>query len=232
VTRILVVNADDFGRSPGINRGIARTHEQGIVTSASLMVRYEAAAEAAAYARMHPALGIGLHVDLGEWVYREDEWQPLDVFPAEDGGAVRAEVERQLDDFRRLVGAEPTHLDTHQHVHRVEPAKSVLRELGARLGVPVRELTPQVTNCGSFYGQTPTGDPLPTGITPEALIDLIESLAAGVTELGCHPGEPDDYPSQYHAERAVEVETLCDPRVRAAIDRAGIELRSFRDLLT
>ena len=56
--RALIVNADDFGLSPGVNAGVARTHEQGILTSASLMVRQPAADEAAAYARAtRPAAG-------------------------------------------------------------------------------------------------------------------------------------------------------------------------------
>ena len=56
----LIVNADDFGQSPGVNRGIIEAHEHGIVTSASLMVRWPAAASAAAYAREHARLGLGL----------------------------------------------------------------------------------------------------------------------------------------------------------------------------
>src|SRR5215831_3654590 len=75
--RQLIVNADDFGQSPGVNRGIIQAHERGIVTSASLMVRWRAAAEAAAYARAHPRLGLGLHVDLGEWEYRDGDWTML-----------------------------------------------------------------------------------------------------------------------------------------------------------
>ena len=46
--RILVVNADDFGQSEGVNRGIIEAHTNGIVTSASLMVRWPAAREASA----------------------------------------------------------------------------------------------------------------------------------------------------------------------------------------
>ena len=53
--RVLIVNADDFGLSAGVNRGIVEAHERGIVTSASLMVRRPAAREAADYARTHPA---------------------------------------------------------------------------------------------------------------------------------------------------------------------------------
>src|SRR5206468_2930594 len=60
--KLVVVNADDLGLSPGVNRGIIEAHERGIVTSASLMVRWPAAAEAAAYARSRPQLGVGLHL--------------------------------------------------------------------------------------------------------------------------------------------------------------------------
>ena len=72
--RYLIVNADDFGQSPGVNRGVAAAHERGVVTSASLMVRWPAAAEAAEYARAHPELSVGLHLDLGEWAHRGGEW--------------------------------------------------------------------------------------------------------------------------------------------------------------
>src|SRR4051794_34872451 len=61
--RILIVNADDFGQSAAITRGIVRAHEQGIVTSTSLMVRCPAAAEAVKHAA---GLDLGLHIDLGE----------------------------------------------------------------------------------------------------------------------------------------------------------------------
>jgi predicted glycoside hydrolase/deacetylase ChbG (UPF0249 family) len=68
--RFLIVNADDFGLTSGINRGIIEAHEHGIVTSASLMVRYPAAREAADYAKAHPELSVGLHFEAGEWRYR------------------------------------------------------------------------------------------------------------------------------------------------------------------
>src|SRR2546426_8473794 len=75
--RYLIVNADDFGRSAGVNRGIIRAHQHGIVTSASLMVRWPAAAAAAEYARRHSRLSVGLHLDLGEWVYGSSNWTVL-----------------------------------------------------------------------------------------------------------------------------------------------------------
>src|SRR5215831_18987425 len=96
--RRLIVNADDFGQSAGINDGIARCHEAGIVTSASLMVDHPHGVDAAVYARGHPALSVGLHLDLGEWIQRDGEWIALyEVVPAWDAGTIRREVLRQLE---------------------------------------------------------------------------------------------------------------------------------------
>lgn len=121
------MNADDFGRSPGINQGIIRSHENGIVTSASLMVGWRAAAEAAAYARRRPVLSAGLHLDLCEWSHLSGAWQKVyEVVPLNNFEAVAKEIARQLAEFRKWMGQEPTHLDSHQHVHRAEPVLGVL----------------------------------------------------------------------------------------------------------
>lgn len=219
--RELIVNADDFGRSAGTNDGIVRAHEHGIVTSASLMVRWPAAEAAAAYARSRPDLSVGLHVDLTEWTYRDGEW--VLVY---ENAPTESEIEAQLERFRALLRRDPSHLDSHQHVHRSEPIGSLLVGHGARLGVPVRERS-AIRYCGSFYGQFGTGDPYPEGIEVETLIALIETLPEGVTELGCHPGLDAELQSSYRLERLKEVETLCDPRVLEALRRAGITLRTF-----
>jgi predicted glycoside hydrolase/deacetylase ChbG (UPF0249 family) len=230
--RMLIVNADDFGLSRGVNAGVIKAHEQGIVTSASLMVRWSAAAEAAAYARASKTLSLGLHVDLGESTVRDGAWVPLyEVVPVEEPGAVEAEVHRQLRLFRDLVGRDPTHLDSHQHAHRSEAAAAqVLRELAHELGVPLRDDNSRVHYFGGFYGQTGPGRPFPEAISVERLIAIMSELPPGVTELSCHPGEGDDIDSLYRSERELEVAVLCDRRVRAAVDWHRIALRSFSDL--
>jgi predicted glycoside hydrolase/deacetylase ChbG (UPF0249 family) len=228
--RVLIVNADDFGRSPGVNRGVIRTHEEGIVTSAAMMVRWPAAEEAAAYCR-RSSLSVGLHLDLGEWEYRDGEWHArYDVLASLAPGTVAEEIEDQLERFERLTGRSPTHLDSHQHIHRGRPVRRELRRVGERLGVPVRDVTPGIAHSGTFHGQDARGAPLPDAITVEALVRTIETLPGGITELGCHPAADRDHDSTYDRERLQEVETLCDPRVRAAIDRCGVALRSFAEL--
>jgi len=140
---------------------------------------------------------------------------------------VSAEVNAQLGAFRRLLGRDPTHLDSHQHVHRDEPARSILERLGRALSVPVRGQSPSIQYCGAFYGQTDEGEPLPDALEVESLLTILRELPAGVTELACHPGDGDDPDSAYGRERACEVRTLCDPRIRAAIIDLGIQLLPF-----
>jgi predicted glycoside hydrolase/deacetylase ChbG (UPF0249 family) len=205
--RILIVNADDFGLSAGTNAGVIEAHEKGIVTSASLMVMGGGAVEAAAYGRRSTRLAVGLHVDLSHWEYEQGRW--VAAYQRADTGdrkAVAAELHAQLDRFRELLGADPTHIDSHQHVHLDQPAASVFREAGHRLGVPVRRLRSPARYLGDFYGQT------------------------GVTELACHPGRGVGDESTYNRERERELAALCAPEVRAAIDAEGVVLRSFRSL--
>lgn len=226
--RRLIVNADDFGLSRGVNRGIIEAHERGIVTSASLMVRWPAAEEAAAYARAHPSLGVGLHVDLGEWEPNEAGWVArYEVVRGDDRHAITGEVAEQLAAFRRLTGREPTHIDSHQHVHLNGPAREVLTEVANALDIPLRACDGRVRYCGDFYGQARRGYPYPEGISVDQLVRIIEGLPEGVTEVACHPGYADDIESFYRTERAAEVAALCDPRARAAVVAGGVALCSF-----
>ncbi|HEX2229243.1 MAG TPA: ChbG/HpnK family deacetylase [Candidatus Binatia bacterium] len=228
LAKYLIVNADDFGQSAGINRGIITAYREGIVTSASLMVRWPAAAEAAAYARTHPGLSVGLHVDLGEQVFRAGEWVPLyTVVPLQSESAVRDEVFRQLGAFERLVGHAPSHLDSHQNVHLREPVCAILTEIAQRLDLPLRHCSPEIAFCGNFYGQTVDGTPLPDAISIDGLIKILDTLPAGSTELGCHPAAQCDLDTMYRQERLEELKVLCDIRARAALTARGIGLRSF-----
>lgn len=234
--RRVIVNADDFGLSQGVNRAILAAHERGIVTSASLMVRRAAAASAVASSSAYPRLSLGLHLDLGEWRFDAGRWEPLyEVVALEDAAAVAAEARRQIEQFQALVGRNPTHLDSHQHVHCRESVSSVALQLARELGVPLRHFSPEIAYCGDFFGQTTEGVPIPGAIAVDALIRILSSLKSGITELACHPGEALDEKcgdTMYRSERGEEVGTLCDPRVRAACVANGIELCSFADVVT
>jgi hopanoid biosynthesis associated protein HpnK len=129
------VNADDFGLSAGVNRGIEESFRCGILRSASLMPNGEAFADAVRIARQLPGLGVGIHLSLvGErsLAPREasgslvDEHGFLPASYAEFARgyflgrftlrAIRREVDAQI---QRVLdtGIRPTHLDSHQHLH-------------------------------------------------------------------------------------------------------------------
>ena len=230
--RKVIVNADDFGLSRGVNRGIIEAHERGILTSTSFMVRQPAAEEAAEYARANPSLGVGLHVDLGEWVCIRGHWMMRyevvridDKFPR-----FLDEIHRQLDRFRALVGREPSHIDSHQHFHRREPVRSGLSRIAVELALPLREMTPHIRYCGHFYGQSGTGDSYPELVNTDSLTRTLQRLPEGITELGCHPAADLDFKSAYARERLLEFASLCDSGVRESVVALGIKLVSFHDL--
>jgi predicted glycoside hydrolase/deacetylase ChbG (UPF0249 family) len=224
--RFLVVNADDLGLSDAVNEGILAAHEDGIVTSASLMVRQGAAPAAAQRAAEHPDLAIGLHIDLGEWNYEEGDWTlAYSHCDSDDRDEVEAECRAQLERFRALLGRDPTHLDSHQHVHESEPAKGVAEMLAAELGVPLRNRA--IRYEGGFYGQSGRGEPFPEGITAAALMELIRALPPGWTEIGCHPAAGPVPTSSYNAERQIELATRRDPQVKDLLNVTHVRLCSF-----
>ena len=220
--RYVIFNADDFGASTGINRGVIEAHTRGVVTSASLMVRGRARQEAVAMAREHPSLALGLHWD----VWGEDERS----FDVGDEPAVRTEIARQLDAFVDLIGRPPTHVDSHKHAHLDERVLPVMRELVEPWGVPVRG-DGSVEFVGGFYAQWEWQVTELEHVSVGALQEILRTETAdGWTEISCHPGYRwPDFTSAYHAEREAELATLTDPAVPRTIEECGLRLASYAD---
>jgi predicted glycoside hydrolase/deacetylase ChbG (UPF0249 family) len=222
VEKYLIVNGDDFGASVGVNGGVLECHTRGVLTSTSLMVTGRAVQDAVAISRDHPALGVGLHWD----VWGEDERE----FDLSDLEAVRDEFRRQLDEFARLMGRMPTHVDSHRHAHRDAVVMAVFRELVEPLGVPLRGCG-RVAYVGGFYAQWEWQVTKLEHVSVPFLQKLLrEEVAEGWTEIACHPGFiTPDFHSEYRHEREEEVRTLTDPRIRLTIQELGISLANFAD---
>lgn len=229
--RFLVVNADDFGLTDGINAGVIEAHKHGIVTSASLMVKQPKAREAVDLAAAEERLGLGLHIDLMEWEPVDGEWQQIYArVDLDDPAQVAKEIAEQLEQFIDLVGRQPDHLDSHQHVHLEGHARNESIQVARDFGVPLRGLDSRVMFCSEFYGQQGRAEPYPEGITLANLFRLIDALPGGWTELMCHPGFAGDVRSVYARERESELRTLCHPDLAAGLSTKGVVLRSFTDL--
>lgn len=223
--RFLVVNADDFGASTGVNRGIIEGHVKGVVTSTSMLVTGVAVDDAVALSRDHPDLGIGLHWD----IVGEDERD----FDSYDWDAVRREFHAQMARFEDLMGRRPTHVDSHRHQHRQPHLRPVFRELLEPLGIPLRD-DGRIHFVGDFYAQWEWQVTELDKISVDAFLGLLRHrVRSGWTEISCHPGyRSPDYDAVYLDERAFELRTLTDPRLRETVDELGIRLVSFGDFPT
>ncbi len=250
MTRRFIVNADDLGRTHGINTGIFEAHRLGIVTSATAMVNYESVLEAAAFSSENPKLGIGLHVALtgGRTALPAAKVPSLvdakgqqpkkpEGLGTPSPSEIAAEVRAQFDRFVEVFGRKPTHLDSHHHSHRRPDVFEVVAALALREGLPVRnagggmgeELRRRTLRTNDFFDETF----FDSGVCVARLVAIIEGLPEGSTELMCHPAHEDQElaaSSSYAATRVHELKALCDPAVRAAIERADIRLITFADL--
>ncbi|MBM7866139.1 ChbG/HpnK family deacetylase [Heliobacterium gestii] len=162
---LLIINADDFGLSPGVNEGIEQAHRRGAVTSASLMVNVPAFAGAIDILRRNPALSVGIHLNLSVGPPVAGEPFPA---PAREQGEREPErrtgetgwfqrpflqlsrlpldwVEREwrAQILRFLApGLQPTHLDSHHHVHLHPRLFPIALDLCAAFSIPALRVVP------------------------------------------------------------------------------------------
>jgi hypothetical protein len=252
VSRRLVVNADDFGRTPGVNAGVLEAHRRGIVTSATVMILEPAARDGIRQALSEaPALDLGLHVVLtgGGAPASDPDLVPTlapggrfvrnaDALPARiDRDEARREIEAQIEAFGRTAGSPPTHLDSHHHSALHPDLEAAFAAAALERSLPVRASdaaarerlraaglrTPDAFLDG-FFGET---------ATLERLGAILEGLPEGTSELMCHPGHADEEllrGSTYAREREREVEVLTDPSLPEMLRRLGVALCGFSSL--
>lgn len=154
----LIVNADDFGLSRGVNRAIAEAHTAGVVTSATLMANGPAFDDAVKTARALPNLAIGCHVVLVDGIPVSDAASLPTLTTSSAGGARRLhhslaviarmaltnrlraeEIESEsIAQIRKLqaAGITVSHLDTHKHTHLFPAILQPLLRAARACGVP------------------------------------------------------------------------------------------------
>jgi predicted glycoside hydrolase/deacetylase ChbG (UPF0249 family) len=171
VTR-LIVNADDFGLTAGVNRAILELNRHGVLTSATLMANAAATMDAAAIATSRPSLGVGCHVVLvdGDPILPAVEIATLaDIktgkLRAKLGGFLRqlltgrikgaeieAETSAQINSVSDL-GVQLTHIDTHKHTHMFPAVLRPVLRAARRAGIhAVRNPFEPVWSMGATPG--------------------------------------------------------------------------------
>lgn len=244
----LIVNADDFGLTAGVSRGVLRAMRKGVVSSTSAMVCDPAAV--ALLTRHAEALKgrAGIHLQLTDGLpcAGSDRVPSLVTpegcfprFPEElgtlDPGEIRIEWRAQLELFLQS-GLTPSHVDSHHHVHGLPEVFEIYREIAKRSAVPARTLSPEMTealrSCGIRCADYCETGWLGADATFGTLLDLVRAAfercgGRGVVELMCHPGYADSLLSTrsvYVSAREEELQILCSGRLARRIGQLGVEV--------
>lgn len=154
MTRLLVINGDDFGLTPGVNAGMLDAHREGVLTSVSLFANAPSTTQAIAMAHATPSLGVGCHLTLVDGTPTLPATDvpslvtPDGQFRQTWGAFIRAGLlgRIDLDDVRReltaqierlqTAGITLTHLDSHKHVHTWPPIFRIVAELATAYRIP------------------------------------------------------------------------------------------------
>jgi hopanoid biosynthesis associated protein HpnK len=284
----LIINADDFGFTSGVNRAILEAHTRGVVTSSTLMAKGHAFDEAAGFARSTPQLSVGCHIVLIDGAPVLDSAaipslvedgrfrDGLKSFAARalagrmDADEVAAEASAQIRKIQ-AAGISVSHIDTHKHTHLfpriLRPILRAARECGVRAVrnpfgprfplqssqlfsrpnlwkrcAEVRILSrfagkfQETVDREGFICADGTLGIEVTGTLDETLFHAIAtSIPEGTWEFVCHPGYNDAElaaaNTRLRESREIELRVLTVPSARQLLQREGVQLISYRDLL-
>jgi predicted glycoside hydrolase/deacetylase ChbG (UPF0249 family) len=252
----LIVNADDFGFTRNVNRGILHAHQHGILSATTLMANGDAFDDAVQLALATPSLDVGCHLVLiqgrslvsgrdlpGTWneLTRVLLMRQLDVY-----SELRAQVQRIVD-----TGIKPSHLDTHKHTHVLPNVLSAVMRLAQEFAAPfirlpfdagwwparpvdawyrrrVREAQLRTTDHFLGFRLTDT-------LNERSLLAALSELPEGSTEFMCHPGYFGEdlrrAATRLKETRERELEALVSPRIKEIIAARQIVLTNYRVLL-
>ena len=258
--RFLVVNADDFGFTRDVNRGIVEAHRNGILTATTLMACGDAFDDATRLARENPSLDVGCHLVLvGSPGFPDTVSQLIAAvrkMPVYD--LLSAQVRKILD-----AGIVPTHLDTHKHTHLLPPVLEAVARISEEYKIPwvrrpfdfpmeaggigwkkravsqafhvVRGRFERVLAKHACRSTDHFAGFQMTGNYDAAYLErLIHELPEGSTEFMCHPGICTDElraaRTRLKESREAELRAFTAPSVRRALEHENVRLTGYREL--
>lgn len=216
MSKQLIVNADDYGKTEGVTRGIIQAHREGIVTSTTVMMNMPNIEDALRLADDYPDLGMGVHLVFTAWrpllppaevpsLVDEDGYfhsqEAILSHPERlDADELKAELTAQIERFRAS-GRAPDHLDCHHFVHLYPPFFSVYVELAEEYGLPIRLPFPPEEE----WDEAAASMALAHGIPPEFLREMARRDIGLVQAKGIP--HPHRFVASFYGE-ALTLETL------------------------
>ena len=278
----LIITADDFGLTSGVNRAVEQAWKNGVLTCASIMPGEAAFDEAVKIARRNPGLQVGLHLTLaqGRAVLPPAEIPELvdaqgnfSDNPVRSGfryfldRGIYCQLKREIEAQIKKVldaGIPLTHIDGHLNIHLHPTVFRILAELTPRYGITTFRLTqerlshnlrfdrerkfgkrvehlifgyltdqarPQLDRLGIRYASEVKGVLNSGRMTEEYLLNIIDGLQEGLTEIYFHPGILPDarisriMPDYRHQE---ELAAITSPKVRQRLQELQIQVQNYR----
>lgn len=225
----LLVNADDFGYSRGVNYGIIDAYQYGIVNSTTMLVNMPGTEHAMALAKENPDLRVGVHLTLtcgkalasdvpsltkadGSFRITKD-FEDFDQVEIEE---VEKEWQKQIEHFLDS-GLTPSHFDSHHHIHAQPTLFPVVKRLSTKYELPVRNVFSGSKTDFQVLTDVFLGDFFADNARSDYFDGLENRVLDGSTvEVMCHPAYIDDAllsGSSYHLDRAEELKILTSTRL-------------------
>lgn len=225
----LIINADDFGYSRGINHGIIDSHLNGIVNSTTMMMNMPGTEHAIELAKEYSSLKVGIHLVLtcGKPILTNAPTLVDHTGNFKTLANLNSSKDISLDELEREWSAQidcfvssgliPTHFDSHHHVHTMKEFLPVVQKLANKYNLPVRRNgTKPIEGVQAFsdiclldfYGDT---------AKPSYFENLSEKVEDGkIAEIMCHPAYLDNFllnGSSYNLLRLTELEILTSTKL-------------------
>jgi predicted glycoside hydrolase/deacetylase ChbG (UPF0249 family) len=248
VRRLVIFNADDFGLTDGVCRGILEAIGAGVVTATTAMVCSHGSHERLARWGASVAGHVGIHLQLtqgrscvaapsipsivnadGTFADAPSEMTSPDL------NQVQAEWSAQIERLKSW-GIEPTHMDSHHHVGLNPRIVDAYIALAVTTGLPARTTSPELTAALRARGARCVDLSLTSwydrDLSAKGLLRRIEAAfdrlhGGGTVEVMCHPGLVDDElapKSKYVRQREVELSVLTSDKLMRGLDRLDVEL--------
>ncbi|WP_297522000.1 chitin disaccharide deacetylase [uncultured Clostridium sp.] len=240
----LIINADDFGLTKGVNKAIVDAYKKGALKSTTLMVNMKEVEEAVKLAKENKGLGVGLHLTAtaGEPVRKDlkslvgengkfhNYYELLDGVQNCDDEELYLEWEAQLNKFVDLIGEMPTHLDSHHFAHLIERYKHVAIRLAEKYNLPMRTLETNIENKEVKYTMGFYDDRVSYEFFEK---DEANILDEEIIDLMCHPAYNDEVLeglSRYTKTREIEFEILTSERIKNWVEKNNVEIVNYKIL--